>query len=259
MNKRFNLKRNIKPSHIPITVVSLCFGGMIAFLLSANMSGSKIVKNTTDMNRDQLLVQYMKLSEENAKLLEETEIMRLRIDNFLNDQLSDPDVQAQVDELRVLAGTTALKGPGITITLDDTKNSGNPSSPDASLMVVHDSDLYVLVNELKSSGAEAVEINGQRVGATTAIRCAGPIIQVNSTSIAPPFVINAIGDPDILYGGMNFPNGTLSWLKTMEIDVKVEKKNEIVISALKVKPTLVNATVVTADKESNTQSKKGAK
>lgn len=244
--KRISLKSNIHPSHIPITIVCLCFGGIVAFLLSANMSNNKreVTQNISQMNRDQLVALYIKTADENAKLKAENEQLNTQFNNLVDGTIDNPEIQKQFNELRILSGTTALQGPGITITLDDTKNSLNPADPEAILKIVHDSDLYTLVNELKASGAEAIEINGQRIIATSAIRCAGPSILANNTQIAPPFVINAIGDADTLFGSINLPAGTLDWLRSMSIEVKVEKKKELTISAIKVKPTLTHAEVV---------------
>ena len=242
-------------SQVPITVACLCFGGIIAFLLAANMTSAKgeesAQMNTSGMTRDQLVVQAAKLNDENIRLQEETMDLRLKSEQSLNNSVADKQLQTQIDEMRLLAGTTALKGQGISITIDDTKNNSNPTDPNMILMIVHNADLYTIVNELKSSGAEAIEINGQRIGINTAITCSGPIIQINNTPVAPPFVINVIGDQDALYGGMSFPTGTLAVFRELGIDVKIDKKNEVKVSALKVKPKYRYAEVV-VEKEDDT-------
>jgi uncharacterized protein YlxW (UPF0749 family) len=69
------------------------------------------------------------------------------------------------------------------------------------------------VNELFSSGAEAVSVNDHRVAGTTSFRCVGPTILVNDMKIASPVLIRAVGDANTLYGGMNLPGGVLSEIR----------------------------------------------
>ena len=66
-----------------------------------------------------------------------------------------------------------------------------------------------VVNELKSAGAEAISINGQRVVYSTAVRCVGPVAQINDSKKSSPFVITAIGDSETLLSAMNLANGVL--------------------------------------------------
>ena len=55
-----------------------------------------------------------------------------------------------------------------------------------------------MVNSLWAAGAEAVSINGQRLGPTTAIRFAGEAVLVDFRPVTSPYEISAIGDPDTL-------------------------------------------------------------
>ena len=54
------------------------------------------------------------------------------------------------------------------------------------------------MNGLWTAGAEAISINGQRLTVLTAIRNGGPVINVNSRPLAPPYTVQAIGDPRTL-------------------------------------------------------------
>ena len=99
------------------------------------------------------------------------------------------------------AAVLAVSGPGLRVTLDDAPPpadsdpvGGAPEQNAAGL--VQDADVQLAVNGLWAAGAEAISINGQRVGATTAIRQAGGAILVNFRPIAPPYDIEAIGDSE---------------------------------------------------------------
>ncbi len=138
-----------------------------------------------------------------------------------------------LQKAKVLAGLTPVHGPGVVVTLQDSKKKA-PSARtlDALTGIVHDSDLQMVVNELGQSGAEAIAINDQRVVARTAIRCVGPTIQVNSVPLAPPYVIEAIGDPQTLYGGLNMPLGALDGIRRYDPDMaKIEKRNDMTLPA----------------------------
>lgn len=108
----------------------------------------------------------------------------------------------EVRKLELLAGTTALKGSGITLTVDDapTKDGGVDGGvrQDSSFESgrVTSSDLQIVVNGLWGAGAEAISINGHRLTSTAAIRFAGQAIIVDFRPLARPYVITAIGDPD---------------------------------------------------------------
>jgi len=65
---------------------------------------------------------------------------------------------------------------------------------------VRDGDLQLVVNALWAAGAEAVSINGQRLGPLTAIRFAGEAVLVDFKPVTNPYEISAIGDPDTLAG-----------------------------------------------------------
>jgi uncharacterized protein YlxW (UPF0749 family) len=108
----------------------------------------------------------------------------------LNDTVNERENTAT--ELGADTGFTPVAGEGIRIQLDNAPYS----DPDTEH--IRDSDLALLVNALWSAGAEAISVNGQRVSARTAIRNSGTAIEVNSTGIAPPYVVQAIGNVNTL-------------------------------------------------------------
>jgi uncharacterized protein YlxW (UPF0749 family) len=104
-------------------------------------------------------------------------------------------------------GSAAVKvtGPGLLITLAnaDPKAAADPVGRGAQANPqgnVQDGDLQVVVNALWAAGAEAVSINGQRLGPLTAIRFAGEAVLVDFQPVNNPYEVSAIGDPDTLAG-----------------------------------------------------------
>ncbi|MBY8885930.1 DUF881 domain-containing protein [Streptomyces sp. PTM05] len=108
---------------------------------------------------------------------------------------------AQADLAALLAGATAVTGPGVQLVVDDapqaTAGTGaNPRNNDdfSDTGRVRDRDMQRIVNGLWSAGAEAISVNGQRLTQLSAIRDAGQAILVNDRPLVPPYTVLAIGD-----------------------------------------------------------------
>ena len=101
--------------------------------------------------------------------------------------------QAKVAPLRAPAGLTAVHGPGTQVVLDDSAGAPAGVTVDPNQLVVHQSDLQAVVNALWAGGAEAMSIAGQRVIATSAVRCVGNTLLLNGEVYSPPFRVAAIG------------------------------------------------------------------
>jgi len=116
--------------------------------------------------------------------------------------------QDALDDLdRAEQGSAAVRvtGPGLLVTLAnaDPKADDDPvggATEDDGRGRVRDGDLQLVVNALWAAGAEAVSINGQRLGPLTAIRFAGEAVLVDFKPVTNPYEISAIGDPDTLAG-----------------------------------------------------------
>lgn len=101
--------------------------------------------------------------------------------------------QARVKPLQAPGGLTAVHGPGLEVVLDDASAQPAGNGVDPNQLVVHQSDLQAVVNALWAGGAEAMTIAGQRVIATSAVRCVGNTLLLNGDVYSPPFRVAAIG------------------------------------------------------------------
>ena len=98
----------------------------------------------------------------------------------------------ELETAREAAGLLGLAGPGVEIMLGDGSEVAAGTDPNDYL--IHDTDIAAVVNALFAGGAEAIDVNGERVVATTPIRCAGTTVLVNSSRLGSPYTIRAIGD-----------------------------------------------------------------
>lgn len=123
-----------------------------------------------------------------------------------NDELSSTSVEGHVaelpDEQLRWMGLAAVQGPGVRVTLNDAPAQYNPAGVAGDLLVVHEHDIQVVMNSLWASGAEAMTVQGQRVVSTTAVKCVGNTVVLHGVAYAPPYVIEAIGDPQELANGL---------------------------------------------------------
>ncbi len=102
--------------------------------------------------------------------------------------------EARVAALEGPAGLTAVRGPGVTITLDDAPEDRlDAAGEDVSELIVHQQDIQAVANALWAGGAEAMTIQGQRVVATTGIKCVGNTVILHGVPYSPPYRISAIG------------------------------------------------------------------
>jgi uncharacterized protein YlxW (UPF0749 family) len=140
--------------------------------------------------------------------------LRHRIEGATTRQAgSDKRVAEQRDRFEALrpgAGLTALRGPGLTVNLDDAPRRADGTRPPNARpddLVVHQQDVQATVNALWAGGAEAMSIMGVRVISTSAVRCVGNTLLLDGRVYSPPFEITAIGDPGRLQRALDASEG----------------------------------------------------
>ena len=186
----------------------------------------------TDSNLKKSLLQTKTNYEDSVKKLADTdkELENLR-NNVLNIE-SDVETQEKIKKYEIILGLTKVQGEGVTITVADNneqKDNSSFASINNSNYLVHDGNLVAIINELKIAGAEAISISGKRIVNSTSINCAGNVIQINGEKVGSPFVINAIGDKDLLYGELTKNGGTLYKLKKYGVLTSIKKVDSIEI------------------------------
>ena len=142
----------------------------------------------------------------------------------------------------ILAGTLPVRGPGVRITVDP-RGAG-----------VGTDQVLNGLQELRDAGAESIEINDRvRVVAQSAITdTAGggervAAISVDGIDLQPPYVIDAIGDPDTLASGVDFQGGFITEVEEVGGAVRVERAQRIEITSLHATTRLRYATPAPAE------------
>ena len=168
-----------------------------------------------------------------------TEVQALREEKsdltrqLLSGELSTERIKPELDAARNAAGLLPANGPGIRVTLADASSGAGGLMAERGM--VHDYDLLYILNELRAAGAEAIAIGSgkmkERLIASSYIRCTGPTVIVNTSRFTAPFVIDAIGDPDILERSLEMKGGVLEQLRAYGLEVKVEKADKLELPA----------------------------
>jgi uncharacterized protein YlxW (UPF0749 family) len=171
----------------------------LLFTTSANTAAGTVLRDDRRPELTRLIAE--REAQVKAEALDASGL-RKRIDDItLTQSGSDDRVQQQrerAEQSRQASGLTAVRGPGLAVSLDDA-----PRRPDGSLpagagpddVVVHQQDVQSVVNALWAGGAEAMTIEGVRVISTSAVRCVGNTLLLHGRVYSPPFDIAAIGNP----------------------------------------------------------------
>mgnify|MGYP000916185889 CR=1 FL=1 len=147
--------------------------------------------------------------------------------------LGDEDIidilDAELENNKIAAGFEEVEGPGIIIRMEDNL-AETAFGEEFDFDVIHDIDVLRIINDLRGAGAEAIDINGQRVLSISEIKCGGPIIRVNGKSLGAPFYISAIGDPKLLNAAINAPNTYAYALRTIDqLNIETTIEDHIVV------------------------------
>ena len=214
---------SIKQGRYSIALVCMVLGFMLAvqFRTTQDMKGSISYQRVEELS-DRLL----QTEKERDRLKDE--ISRLKDSAGMESMPSE----AASKEIQMMAGTAAVTGPGVVVTIDDSK-SVSKAGENPTLYLIHDDDLLRVINELRAAGAEALAINGQRLIATSEIRCAGPTLSVNNVRSSPPYEIAAVGEPASLENSLKMRGGVIETLKVWGIQLSVKTQDQVQIPAYK--------------------------
>ncbi len=193
-----------------------------------------------DLNTEFKQETVRKESEFEAVIKQKTEYITKLEDKLTRGTSASSLIHKTLLETQFGAGLTDAVGPGVQIVLTDSVKPPYSNADGAKLSIlIHDSDINAVVNELKACGAEAIAVNGQRIVTSTSIRCVGPVVHVNGVPSAPPYSIQAIGDQDALMNGMNLPGGVFASLRQFDPDmVHIKKTVAITLPAFSGTPTM---------------------
>ena len=156
----------------------------------------------------------------------EAEVARLEAtreelrDDSSSEQAALEQARREAETLQILAGVVPVTGPGIRVTI--TEETGQ----------VDIDSMLDTVQEMRTAFAEAMQFNGQvRVVARTSFEDGVGGMYVDGTFLEPPYVLDVIGDPTTLHGGLTFPDGPIDQLESDGATVEVEELDSLDIES----------------------------
>lgn len=227
MTGRQRLLKGLWPPRLTraqLIVALLLFG--LGFGLAVQVASNSDSDSALRGARQEDLVRILdELDDRTQRLEDEKQGLEKQRDELENssDQAEEARKQTLEKErqLGILAGTVAAQGPGITVTIEDTKGT------------VEADMLLDAVQELRAAGAEAIQVNGVRVVAGTYLADAGNSVTVDGNKINAPYRFQVIGKPQDLEPALNIPGGVVQTLEKEQATVTVERSSKIVVDALR--------------------------
>ncbi|WP_300766864.1 DUF881 domain-containing protein [uncultured Bifidobacterium sp.] len=180
-----------------LVVMLICVGvGLFgsAFVRQLNTDPRKEVRASLAKELEEQKGEFDDLSSQVTKLRSQVDAQSKKLGT------SSQSTTLSQDEL--VNGLVAVTGEGITLTIADPLAASNETSSTrggtSQLRVVTDTDLQTFVSILWKAGAEAISVNGYRIGVQTSIRRAGQTILVGVNGVQSPYTIRAIGNKTTL-------------------------------------------------------------
>ena len=217
-----------------LAVMAVCV--VVGFLLAAQLRGVQLAgaADATNASRLETLQSlYNDVVEERDGLTEQVGQLQSELELYRQQAASGDEgseaLKTELEQMEITAGLTDVEGPGVTVVLEDSTQA-NVTGDEADYLI-HDNDILSVINELRSAGAEAISLNGERILATSEVRCTGAVVTVNGRRYAAPYVIFAIGDPDTLDSALTMRNGVVDILSQWGITVRVTASDQLLIPA----------------------------
>ena len=220
---RFRLRRTLTPqrsgTQFVITVLFIALG----FTLTAAVSGNANDSILANARQSDLVSLLDDLAQREARLQAENTRLETARETLLGgDEYSAlNEAKRRADALGVLAGSEAIAGSGIAVSI-----SGNLTA----------STLIDAIQELRDAGATAIQISDRdlavRIVANTWFADSTSGITVSGTALQVPITISVIGDSSVLVPAIKIPGGLVDTVGSGGGEVKITESQNVDISAI---------------------------
>ena len=216
------LARMARPRATRANVIVALLALALGFAIAAQVRQTDL-EGLSNLRADELVRILDNVTQENSRLSEEIrELERTRgqLAAGATSEEARAAAQARLDAIQVLSGTVGATGPGIELTITDPERR------------VRAAQLLDTLQELRDAGAEAVEINGVRVVASTYFTDLDGAIAISGTRAERPYVIRAIGDPQTMAAAMDIPGGVAESVRRLNAEARVEQRDSLAITSV---------------------------
>jgi uncharacterized protein YlxW (UPF0749 family) len=131
------------------------------------------------------------------------------------------EARRRAEAIGILNGTIPARGPGLVMTIRD---------PEEAVRVA---DVLDAIQELRGAGAETMQIDGVRVGVSTAVTGQPGGLMIDGHPITAPYEFIVIGSPQNMQTAMNIPGGVVPRITGRGGSVEIEPSEEVLVDALR--------------------------
>ena len=208
---------------------------LLGFLLATQLRSQQGLTQRLSIERESDLGQILtELTARSDQLSSEIVDLRVKLAEASGSQAQQraliADARQQLQALQILLGIVPVQGQGIVMIFSDPDRTLGPDV------------LLDTVQELRDAGAEAIEISGVRVVASTAFTGTPGALQVAGQPIQAPYVVQAIGPSSTLAEAMRIPGGVVDSLAAdAGTSVRITEEGSINILHVSALPQFVNA------------------
>ena len=205
--------------HIVILIIFMILGFALATQVRAQRSDPLEGLSEQDLVTllDELGTQEQNLQGRRAELAGELD--------DLQSAASEADAREQASakaalQAQIAAGTVAVQGPGVTISVADPGASLSPTQ------------FVMTLGELRNAGAEAIDLNGVRLTMRSAFTGQAGGIIVDGTPIAAPYTWTIIGDSQTIATALEIQAGSASQMRAKGAVVTITPTDSVTIHSL---------------------------
>jgi len=174
--------------------------------------------------------------EDLVRILDELNAQESRLRDQIADQRADlqqlnssdsqsatalEEARARAEAISILNGTIAAQGPGLVMTIGDAGED------------VRVSDILNAIQELRGAGAETMQIDGIRVGVSTAVTGTPGNLMIDGRPITSPYEFVVIGSPQNMETALNIPGGVVQDLTRHGASVTITQSDQVTVDALR--------------------------
>lgn len=223
--KKLNMKKG--KITVVITIAIACFALTTVMFMQFKIVNETDITSIETMREEELRTELANWKEKYKEAEEQHEEKSSRLAEYKEKEESSAEsselVEKELKQINTYLGKTDVKGKGITIKLKDFIDE------DGVLQPITAEDLLVIVDYLKSAGAEAISINEQRIiNMTDIVYVSNSVIYVNQQRVFSPYVIKAIGNQVYLESILLGNGGYVDELRKIGFDVEIDKSDKLI-------------------------------
>lgn len=221
---RRRLLRALRPrfNRAQIIVALLCFGLGFALVVQVQQNQAENLGSLRQSELVRLLDEVTNQSNNLAST--ERELRRTRDELLSGSDSARTALEAtseQVTRQAILAGTVPVNGPGVTVKLTD-------RAGDIDALV-----LLEVVQELRNAGAEAIDVNGQRLGTSSWFLDSEDGIVLDGSSLESPYEFTAIGESSTISAALEMPGGVLTGIRSRGATATLDAEDYVEIDSIR--------------------------